>query len=383
MSKNRVFVPGMIDAIPIRTHDPDTGKDYIRIVSCTGQTLKIIADNPDAVFEERLEEGEIAVSVGTDTLYVDVKETTRNLQRQKVAADKDYFDKMCWFKGHITYPVTVKYAGTTPKELVKKFVYDRSDVVIISRPEEWYGVTKGSIVLEQSTQCLDHRMAQSVIHDIVTAENRQALWQESMSSAFVTARKVILDENFYTRPVATLVSHLHERRQQSPDTETMTFLHWRYAIGLDKNPDTKREGTMSGPDRFFYFAAYAGLFGPHIHALPKYITGPGKIVMFDHWLPLMSAQVTEWYENGYQPKTRAAFYRQVNNSPFSLKFILSICRGLYIAGQIKDQQLFINMLREELYKQWKENNVRGMKTDEVDVKGAVQEVMLTVKRLDI
>lgn len=383
MNKQQVFIPGMIDTIPIRTRDDETGKEYVRIISCLPPALELIASDPNQIFKERLYEGEIAVDIAGRTYFVDVKETSDNVQRQRPSKSKDYLSKLCWVKRKTTFPAMVLFSAATPKELKDKFVYESDDIVNICRPEEWYGVKEGAVIYEESKQCINHRIAFSLLREIATEKSVCEAWRLQLEEAMMDARSTILDENFYTRPISTVLAHMPERRQASPETEAMVYKHWRYAVGYDREPVSKHEGNVDVPDRFFYFAAFAALFGPHIHAMPKQMPGPGKIMVFDHWLPLMSAQMTEWFNNKYTPNTRAAFYRYVNNSPFSMKYLVSISSGLYLAGQIQDQGIFVASVRNELYTQWKEQHVTGLGTDDVDVKAAVREVLLLAKQVGI
>lgn len=377
----RNFTPGLIDSIPIQTRDKQTGKMYVRVGSCNAELLCEIAGNVGAVFEEELVDGDIVVNIGSGrhVFYIDVNLSAKN---SKVATPKDpkefAIKKLVWVNYPFPRPAEVMFTAEGYQKHKDTFYFDEGMCVIVGRTEDWYGLKDDDVVMDITKQSTSNALAYDVLHDHHRRVNVKQIWEDSKMGAAMDARECILDEGFYARPVQTIISKMPDYHKGKPDIENMVFLRWRAAIGIDKVEGPRQP---VHPNKFFYFAMLAGLYGSHINALPKYMGGgPQKVVLFDHWLPLFNAMVDEWREDPYIDHTLQSFYRYVNHSPFNIKHLMSITHGLRMAGIIEDESMAITSLRNELYRQWKEEMSGNIKPSQVDYKIAVKEVLFTLAR---
>lgn len=380
----RQFTPGLIDSIPIKTRDKETGKTYVRIGSCDADTLHELSGNTETEFEEELTDGDLFINVGSGkhTFFIDVNLSANN---SKVPTDPNpnafVIKKLVWIDYPFPRPAQITFSLESYKKNKDKFFFEAGSFIVVSRSEEWYGVKPDDVVFDVSEQPSEIAIAYDILHDRMRAETEERIWRDTKSSAFMGAREVILDETFYASPVQTIIKHLPDVCKGKPDVETMTFLRWRAAIGIGKVEANNMPAT---PDIYFYFSMIACLFGPHVNALSKYTgTGPQKVVLVDHWLPLFDAMIDEWRKDRFIQHTVASFYRYVRSSPFNRNHLRSIVNGLRLAGLIEDEVLAVTMLRNELYRQWKEEAVHDVTPSCVDYKIAVREVLLAVGRFKI
>lgn len=380
----RQFTPGLIDSVPIKTRDKETGRTYVRIGSCDAKTLCELSGNADVEFEEEIIEGDLFINIGSGshTFYIDVNLSANN---SKMPTDPNpgafVIKKLVWIDYPFPRPAQVTFSLESYKKNKDKFFFEEGSFIVVSRSEEWYGVKSTDVVFEIQEQPTDIGVAYSILYDYVKEKTDARIWHDTKSSAFMKAREVILDEAFYASPVQTIIKYIPDFRKGKPDVETMTFLRWRAAIGIDKVEANNMPAT---PDMYFYFSMIAGLFGPHVNALSKYTgAGPEKVVLVDHWLPLFDAMIDEWRKDRYIQHTVASFYRCVRASPFNLNHLLSIVKGLCYAGLVEDEVMAVTMLRNELYRQWKEESANGVTPSQVDYKIAVREVLLTMGRFKI
>lgn len=380
----RNFTPGLIDSVPIRTRDKQSGKTYVRIGSCNEDLLYELSGNAGVIFDEELVDGDIVVTIGSGkhTFFIDVNQSAKN---SKVAVPKNpkefAIKRLVWIDYPFPRPAELSFTLASYEKHKDTFLFEAGSFVVVSRTEEWYGVKDDDVVFDITNQTGDIGIAYSVLYDRTKRENEARIWRDSKSSAFMDARQVILADSFYAAPVQTILSFMPDYRKGKPDAETMTFLRWRAAIGLEKVPE---RGGPATPTLYFYFAMLAALYGPHINTLPKYTgAGPGKVVLIDHWLPLFDAMIDEWREDRYIEHTVHTFYRYVKSSPFNIAHLKSITRGLLLAGLVEDEAAAITALRNELYRQWKEEGSQFVKPSMTDYKIAVREMLLTMARFKV
>lgn len=379
----KCFTPGLIDDVPIFVKDCENGAIKVVVGSCTERSLLVLAQDPSVVFDERLVEGDILIDVGGDDFYIDIAATTR-LRKEPKTTNTTQFDisRLGWINDRGWCPDTLWYTGESFLANKDKYLYEKQEVFIIGRPEDYYGTKKTSVVKDIMKSKVSHWAAHNILYVARAKEIEDNAWADQKHAAAMKAREIILDEKFYATPVMTILMKSVGFRIGEPHSEAATFRRYRIACGLDKpddNASDRREGSDISPDMYFYFAGLAALFGPDINTLPKRAgAGPAKsIMLFDHYLPLLSAFIDEWNEDKYIQRTRTTFYRHLANSPFNIKHINNIGQGLKYAGLVDDVHLFTASLRNELYKQWKEVSCGYIKPSQVDYKFAVKEVLLT------
>lgn len=373
----RTWEPGMMDDIPILTKDADTGKMHVRIGSCNQQALMIIAEDPERVFTERLARGDIELDIDGHTFYIDAKATAQNIAMQ-VRVDKSapntQYSKYCWLRSNNkNIPARLFFFDECYDQVVNKMLFTTDDVLIASRGEDWYAVTRKEPVYDTTKSITTHRLAATIIREQLAREREEKEWAEAKAKPMMMARTIILSDTFYSRPVQTIVKNLHPRMQEQAECESRAFHSWEYATGIAKEVVEFGPKIEDSPDIYFYFAAYAAMVGTHINAVAKFQgTGPSRVVLFDYWLPVIDAFIDEWNDTKYTPRTRAAFYRYVRSSPFSHKHLAVIAQSLHTAGIVKDTMLFLTAVRNELKAMWEREIGR---TCDVCIKTAIQSVL--------
>lgn len=373
----RTWEPGMMDDIPILTKDADTGKVHVRIGSCNQQALMIIAEDPERVFTERLARGDIELDIDGHTFYIDAKATAKNIAMQ-VRVDKSapntQYSKYCWLRSNNkNIPARLFFFDECYDQVVNKMLFTTDDVLVASRGEDWYAVTRKEPVYDTTKSITTHRLAATIIREQLVRERQEKEWAEAKVKPMMLARKIILSDTFYSRPVQTIIENLPPRAQQQAECESRTFHSWQSATGIGKEVVEWGPKFEDKPDIYFYFAAYAAIVGTHINAIAKYQgSGPNKVLVFDYWLPVINAFIDEWKETNYSPQTRASFYRYVRSSPFSYKHLAVIAQSLHTAGVVNDPTLFLIAVRNELKTMWERDQGR---TCDVCIKLAIQSVL--------